>query len=260
MDFYLEASCGCNVGRLRKNNEDNFYFNGQILPQENKGIDIPMCQRVNQETVCYAVFDGMGGEADGQIASYLAANTFQKDCESIERGGLLSESFFSSVVNHMNNAVYLKAEQLNNHMGTTAAMIGFCEDSIYLCNIGDSRIYRFRQGRLTQISMDHTESIPPFLRNSANRKPRLSQCIGISPEELVLEPYIAQGSAKMDDIYVISSDGMTDMLSEQEILNILNNTENVVTCVEKLIDKSLMNGGKDNVTVIVIKVTKNKTR
>ena len=254
MEYYLEASCACHTGRVRKNNEDNFYFNGQILAQEHSSVSKPIYKRFDQEAVCFAVFDGMGGEADGQIASHLAAQTFRKDCEQMERGGMMSESLLNNAVTHMNDAVVLNAQQSNNHMGTTAAIVGFCVESVYVGNVGDSRIYRLRQKQFSQISMDHTEKIPPFMQKTRHQKPRLSQCIGISPKELLLEPYLAKGKVKAGDIFVISSDGMTDMLSEKEILDVLHSGRDAGVCVQELIEKSLQNGGRDNITVIVIRV------
>lgn len=253
MRFCLEAACGCNTGRLRKNNEDNYYFEQQILRQENNGLRIPLYKRFSRETVCFAVFDGMGGHEDGQVASYIAADIFKRDCEQIERGGMLSENFFSLAVNHMNDAVCIEAQRLKNNMGTTAVMIGFCDDLIYICNIGDSRAYRFRDNHLIQISMDHTEAIPPFMQGSRQRKPKLSQCIGISPEELLLEPYLAQGYVKKQDRFLICSDGLTDMLSDNEIEEILSSERDSGVCVQQLIDKALEHGGKDNVTAIIVR-------
>lgn len=254
MQFCLEAACGCNTGRIRKKNEDNYYFDSQILPLDNNGLTIPMYKRFEQDVVCFAVFDGMGGHADGHVASYLSANVFKHDCEKMEQGGMLSETFFTRAIVHMNESVCVEAQKLKNNMGSTAVIIGFCDDMLYICNVGDSRAYRYRKNRLLQITMDHVEDIPPFMRSSKRNKPRLSQCIGISPEELTIEPYVAQGMIKADDIFLLSSDGLTDMVTEEEIGKILSSGRDAGVCVQMLIDKALEHGGRDNVTVIVVRV------
>ena len=258
MQFELEAACLCDMGRIRKNNEDNFYFDRQILDEDNAGLNEPLCLHASEGAVCFAVFDGMGGHADGQTAAHLAARVFQRDCIPVERSKMLSETFFSTAVRHMNDTVCIEAERLNNNMGTTAVILGFCEESVYLCNVGDSRAYRFRQGQMTQISIDHTEVIPPFLRTARHKKPRLSQCIGISSEELLLEPYLAQGAIESGDVFLLCSDGLSDMVMPDEISRVLGSGQNADECVRALIELALSHGGKDNITVIVIRVLESR--
>ena len=75
----IAAACGCNTGKLRRNNEDNFFFEHRYLPQENDGLDgILSCETTLNHPVCFGIFDGMGGEALGEEASYLAAQTMDK--------------------------------------------------------------------------------------------------------------------------------------------------------------------------------------
>lgn len=253
MALILEAACGSNIGRVRTNNEDNCYFNGEILPEVNSGIPTPWYHRFVDETVCLGVFDGMGGMDDGQVASHLAAQSFATDCRRIQSGGMLSEAFFISAVSHMNNVVWTEAESRKNNMGTTAVMIGFCESAVYLCNVGDSPACRFRDGLLTKISMDHLEEIPPFLQGKAHKKAKLSQCVGISPEELQLEPYLAQGVLREGDVFLLCSDGLTDMVPTEEIRLLLAENNDLGVAVQRLIQRALDGGGKDNITVLLVK-------
>jgi protein phosphatase len=254
MPLCLDAACDCNIGKIRTNNEDNFYFNGETLEMENPGLVSPLHRHFDRNTVCFGVFDGMGGAEDGQIASFIAARSFQKDCQSIENIEMLSESFFCRTVEHMNDLVCLEAETKKSNMGCTAVMLGFCMDALYVCHVGDSRVYRHRDNRMVQITLDHVEALPPFMQKSRNRKPHLSQCIGISPDELKLDPYIMQGIAKPGDIYLLCSDGLTDMVDDSLIEEILSAGENAYVCVKRLVRTALENGGRDNTTVIVVKV------
>ena len=254
MQLSLDAACGCDIGKVRTNNEDNFYFNGETLEMENPGLVSPFHRRFNQNTIFFGIFDGMGGAEDGQVAAFLAARSFRRDCQGIKNTEMLSESFFFRAVEHMNDSVYLEAGQKKNNMGSTAVLLGFCADALYVCNVGDSRAYRLRDDRLVQITIDHVETIPPYLKGSRRRKARLSQCIGISPDELRLDPYIMQGIAKRGDIYLLCSDGLTDMVDDSLIAEILNSGEDACICVQRLVQTALDRGGRDNTTAIVVKV------
>ena len=78
MKYTLEAACGCHVGKVRRNNEDNFYFDGKCLEVENEGLKHPVClEEPLKNGVCLAVFDGMGGENFGEYASHVAARELQ---------------------------------------------------------------------------------------------------------------------------------------------------------------------------------------
>ena len=82
MLYRLETACWCDKGRVRSGNEDNLYFDGGILPQVNDGLPKPVTATVShtRSSAAFGVFDGMGGEAFGQVASYLAARTFKAAC------------------------------------------------------------------------------------------------------------------------------------------------------------------------------------
>ena len=253
MAFVLDAACGSNIGKLRTNNEDNCYFNDEILPENNTGIQVPWRCRSRAKTVCFGVFDGMGGHDDGQVASFLAAKSFACGCRRIEPEDALSEAFFSSSVSDMNDAVFAEAERRMNNMGTTAVMIGFCHDTVFLCNVGDSRAYRLRNGQLAQISMDHVVTFSVPARGGPYKKTMLSQCIGISPEELILEPHFMHDALRAGDQYLLCSDGLTDMVPTDCIQLILEESSDAGDAVQELIEWALDSGGRDNVTVLLIK-------
>lgn len=254
MQFVLEAACGSDIGRIRHKNEDNYFFENKIRDLEDNDFTEPNFKIFEKSVVCFGVFDGIGGVDDGHIASHMAASVFCQDFEQVELSGMLSESFFNSTVTHMNEKVCVEAVKRKNKMGTTFVAVGFCENRIYLCNIGDSRAYRLRKNQLVQISKDHVEEIPPFMKRNRHIKTRLSQCIGIPSEELLIEPYVMQGRIKHNDSYLLCSDGITDMLTNEEISSILTNNNDAGMCVRLLIDSAMAHGGKDNATAIVVKV------
>ena len=253
MSLRLEAACFNSTGKVRANNEDNFYFSDTTLEQENDGLLSPIYGMIEDDIVCFGVFDGMGGAEDGQVASHLAASSLKNDVFSANESAILSETFFLEAVEHMNTAVYMEAEKQKNNMGTTAVMFGFDKSSVYVSNVGDSRAYRWRDGHLVQISMDHVAPIPAY-EAKTRRKPYLSQCIGIPPDKLKLEPYFARGTLQMGDIYLLCSDGLTDMVSESSIADCLCESKRIDVHARQLVELALDNGGHDNVTVIIIRV------
>lgn len=185
----------------------------------------------------------MGGEECGEIASYIAA----KNAATLKLG----KNVIDDLVNYCHKANGDICDYASSHeilsMGTTAAMLAFTQKELVLCNIGDSKIFRFCEGILEQISMDHV-AVAAF-----GVKPPLSQNLGIPPTELIIDPYLSRGPYNDGDIYLICSDGLTDMVSVAEITEVLATTA-INEAVAMLLDKALTNGGKDNVTIILCKI------
>ena len=101
-----------------------------------------------------------------------------------------------------------------------------------------------------QISTDDLETLPSQLR----RKPGITQYLGISPDDMKLEPHIVKGNIRSGDIYMVCSDGITDMLSNVEIFSCLRNHISPKKSVQDLLQTAIHNGGRDNATAIVVRV------
>ena len=254
MIYKLEAACCSNIGKVRANNEDNFFFNGIVLPQENNGqVEPLLIDKILTAPECLAVFDGMGGGDCGEVASYTAANLLKQILSHgpIE-GDMSIQSFLTGVCGSLNNAVCTKQAELDTHrMGSTAAILSFSNGYITACNIGDSRIFGLRADRFIQISTDHTDEAFLKERGITGRRPGLTQYLGLNPETVRLDPYIAHDELQPGDRYIICSDGLTDMLENDEIASILKVSATAEDCVKMLVQTALDNGGRDNVTVIV---------
>lgn len=252
----LTAACGCNMGKIRKNNEDNFYFNQMTLPQENLGMNHILYVNYDLEETpgLFGVFDGMGGEADGQIASYYSAGILKEKSNFLMSSPEKIKKNYEDIIQQMNQAVYQEAERRFNRMGCTAAILMFADKKVYLCNVGDSPIFRLRENAMQQISQDHTDAEMLKKQGITNRKPHLTQCIGISPEEMQIQPYLYSENICAGDRYLICSDGLTDMVSKAEIEKTLIEMEDVEACVECLVQKALDGGGRDNITILLIQV------
>lgn len=258
MAFKIQAACGCNIGRRRTNNEDNFYFDNRLLPKDNQGLKTAvMVELPLEREQCYGVFDGMGGESYGEEASFLAA-AVAKNREKILADYIYPpKMYLTDLIKEMNKAVCDKSEQLSSgRMGSTAVMLYLNHDYAYVCNVGDSRAFRLRQDEFMQISEDHTDA--RFLAEQGiKRKPSLTQHLGIWPDEMELEPYVAKGQLQAGDQFLLCSDGLTDMVSNAEICGMMKEYDDVRVCVDALIDRALEHGGKDNVTVILVRVKEN---
>lgn len=197
----------------------------------------------------------MGGEEAGETASYIAALTVKERFGSFMKQMRFPQKFLENICLEMNDAVCLEAASLGcRRMGSTIVSLLFVPDGVYICNIGDSRAFRFRNNELVQLSKDHTDFELLSLNENSKRKPRLTQHLGIFPDELILEPFIDKTHFEKGDQYLLCSDGLTDMLTNVEISEIMQNHKNTRQCVKHLSDKAIENGGKDNITVIICKV------
>lgn len=196
MNYNILYSCVSHVGKIRRINQDNIICGGFYMQMNGEYNKFPLCGEVSSKTPSvFGVFDGMGGEEHGEIASYIAA----KNAASLNPGND-AVAALSRFCNKTNKDI---CDYTNDNgisaMGTTAAMLCFTSKGITLCNIGDSRIFRFCKGILEQISTDHVATA------AYGVKPPLSQNLGIPPTELIIEPYFAQGAYNDGDIYQTNS-------------------------------------------------------
>lgn len=190
----------------------------------------------------FAVFDGMGGEACGEIASFVAASHTQLFC----RDRAQYEEYLYELGELLNEKVREETEARSLVlMGTTAAMVQFSGEDIYVLNAGDSRIYRLSDHELRQLSVDH---IAPVYGGKA-----ITKFLGL-PGDYRLKPYIAAGKYTAGDVYLICSDGVTDMLSDAEIAEIIDRKQPVEDLCRTLIDAAMDKGGVDNATAVLLRV------
>lgn len=253
--YFLNSACLCHSGLVRLNNEDNLLFNHIILGEKHHNMESPLVYKAFLHNAkFFAVFDGMGGEAKGELASYAAAQCAKRITghPPTKRDAFLN--FLSEACHEINRAVFRQAEQLCvSRMGSTLAMLCLREKYAYICNLGDSRIFRFRDNVLEQLSEDHTDE-QELKKRGIKRKPRLIQHLGINPEEMIIEPYLSSFQIMRKDIYLLCSDGLTDMLTTTDIQDILMKCSTPAKCVKLLVQSALDAGGRDNITVIVCKI------
>ena len=237
------------IGKVRENNEDNLCFFSTVLDEEHTNSKLMVSTFKDQDqSFCVGVFDGLGGEAYGEKASYLAACTMR---ECIKKGMNEPVSFLKDICLSMNDSVFLTAQE-NDYgiMGTTAALLLHHQGKMYCCNVGDSRIFGWRPDGLEQVSIDHTTASILRELNLLDRKPQLTQYIGINEEYTWLTPAISAYSLNTFPRYLLCSDGLTDMLNEEEIHAFMAKGS-VEESTRNLLEKALERGGKDNITIIL---------
>lgn len=251
MPYQIEYAYTSHIGNVRGNNEDNFWCCGATMKADNQGTEGVIAGKAAQsQAPLLAVFDGMGGESCGEVAAFLAAEACGKHYQD-HRSGLKKqpEQFLDQVCQSMNQAVCgYSTENRIRTMGTTTVMLAMSEEAAYACNVGDSRLYQADDDGFRQISTDHVLKGGPF------GKAPLTQYVGIPEDHMGLEPYICRLDCRPGTRYLLCSDGMTDMLSDGEIADILTREIPVQEAVEILLERALKKGGRDNVTIILCEI------
>ena len=248
----LEMNGQTDKGITRSHNEDS------IGTELNQGLMV--------------LADGMGGYKAGEVASAICVATIMSDLDgkltamntditSITNASTHSV-FLKEAISKANTAIFNAAESQASYkgMGTTLVAALFYNNRIILAHVGDSRAYRYREGKLEQLTHDHTllqELVDRGFytideaRKSLNKN-LVTRAMGIEP---TVEIDVQEDLALENDIYFLCSDGLTDMIEDSEIHLTLNEFgDNLQVTGEKLIAKANESGGKDNISVVLTKV------
>ncbi len=219
--------------------------------------------------------DGMGGYNAGEVASSIATTILKESLEKqladfpwnlrSNRSKYLQQLVIGSVEN-ANLAIYeaSRSEPQYSGMGTTLVVAVFHHDKITIAHVGDSRAYRLRQGVLELITRDHSllqEQIdiglidPEWARFSPHRN-LVTRAVGVNDE---VDVEIHDHSTAVGDLYLLCSDGLSDMLATEEIREILNAVDfSLEAKCEALVQRANDNGGRDNTSVILVNVQSNR--
>ena len=244
MGYFIDYAVLCDKGKTRFRNQDNFWCAGKFLECGKDRLTAPVSGSSPMSSrPAFAVFDGLGGEKYGDIAAFLAVTAFDAYI-SANKGGISFSSAYLYAKMNDDICRYMKDKNIKS-MGATAAAALFCEKTVYISNIGDSRIFRLSANKLTQITHDHITTV------SHDKKPALAQYLGIPPAEFIIEPYVTECGYKRGDRFLLCTDGLTDMLATDEIRKILLENTEVSECAAALMNQALNNGGADNITVIL---------
>ena len=248
MPFTIVAYGLSDTGLIRQNNED-FWTS---LPGHR----------------LYVLADGMGGHQAGEVAAREASQFFLSRFEKFFENEVVKhlsrkEIAFEigKMIKETNNFIFElgQTHELLRGMGTTFCCLFFHEDSVIFAHVGDSRIYRLRHGKIKQLTHDHsllTELIDLGRVTEEDAKEFLykniiTRAIGTEP---YVEPSVESELIRAQDQFLLCSDGLSDLLTSDEIENILNQQLTVEEKVRALIAEAKQKGGYDNVTVVLTEV------
>jgi protein phosphatase len=206
----------------------------------------------------------MGGHVGGQVASQLAVATIAETLRNQAPLGNGDEDILQTAIQRANGAVFTKAKADPNlhNMGTTVVGIRVDNDLVHLCHVGDSRIYRLRQGTLEQVTRDHS------LINLYEDNPELAARFGPPNSNVIVRAVGLRDSVEVDhrviamepqDLYLLCCDGLTDMVDDWMLREMLADGAqgSLEECVDALVRSALSNGGVDNTTAIVLRIHEN---
>lgn len=243
----LLASGISHIGQKRKSNQDSIYYNSQAK--------------------LFVVADGMGGHNGGDIASALAVKCVPEYLVANHDSATNAQDLIKGAIKYANNTIHDKAirEPLLKGMGTTVVALYFSEGDLHIGNVGDSRAYLINHKKLYQLSRDHSlvqEKIHLgiYTREQAANDPHknvLIRSVGFDPD---IEIDLFQYKVVRGDLFILCSDGLHGLVSEKDLLDVVNTIIPDPTAASQLdLDKLVStlvalanyNGGSDNVSVIV---------
>jgi len=205
----------------------------------------------------FAVADGMGGARAGEVASAIAAKAFEGETDSDEP----AETQLTRIVREANRRIYEIAvsDESRRGMGTTLTAAKIHDGEISLGHVGDSRAYRLRDGELEQLTHDHSlvaelERSGQITPEAAEHHPQrsiITRALGPEPD-VEVDTYTVSG--RPDDVFLICSDGLTSMISDDEVGSILRTSGSLEDTAEALVRAANQSGGKDNITVILFRL------
>jgi serine/threonine protein phosphatase PrpC len=237
------------IGHARENNEDKFDF---YEPDEE-----PLLAARGS---VYLVCDGMGGHNAGQIASELAAKQFLHAYYHL--GGTAQEAARHAILQAHHYIAEMASKIPSRYgMGTTLTALILKQDEGILAHVGDSRCYRLREGVFEQLSRDHTlvahlveqGILTPEQARYHPQRNVIRQAVGVADPSEPLEPDIETFALQVGDLYLLCSDGLTDMVDDAEIEAILRD-EPPTRAAWRLVDRALANGGRDNITIVLVRI------
>ncbi len=261
MKRLVRASVGNSIGHIRGNNEDNYFLNGSFMALEEMDQGCNETAASSDSRQLYAVCDGMGGVEAGELASFTAARGLTKLHSAFkERGARNVHKTISDAVRNINND--LCALCGGKGAASTLVLLAINKMRASVAWLGDSRAYLYREGELMLLTQDHTQAqrliklgVMEADSDEVQKKSNvLTWYIGMKLDGLELTPDWSKTiKLKRGDAFLLCSDGLTDMLTSGEIASALRGRL-PEDAVKELVDLALKNGGKDNITAMVIDI------
>ena len=246
MNLYVTAAS--RVGCVRKNNEDMVLVGSSFIRNDNINSKIEL---TSEKRIIFAVADGMGGHNSGEVASSDALHNLRFFFNDIPTGLTAGEFNEMMVVwlESINKIVDSKGsvDERFRGMGTTLVGLAYYCGHFYSLNCGDSRLYRLRNGSLKQLTTDHSLN---NMLGSSKHSSIITNCIGGGNNHSYMDIVKMTDDVQYSDVYLLCSDGLSDMLDDQQIEVLLKSGGDA----DALCQAAIEAGGFDNVSACVIEV------
>lgn len=253
----LEIAAATDPGQVRTNNEDSIATNGEL------GLVV--------------LADGMGGHQAGEVASGLAVDLIMRHMSHVfenpgsvkpEKGTSLESQSIGDAIRLANSAVHETSQTRPEcaGMGSTVVAAAFHDNKISIGHVGDSRLYRLRNNKLEQLTVDHSVVQELLSRGlisaeearTAYNKNLVTKALGVDAN---VEPDVNEFEVEDNDIYLLCSDGLNDVLDDGTIKSLLEtDNDNLEPVVAKMINETNSQGGPDNISIILIRTNSAFTR
>ena len=253
------------VGRVRKNNEDNFVVSN--LTTGEVSLTPALCNhQVGPRGTLFLVADGMGGEASGAVASQICATTVPKRLyDNLKSLGNVSETNFvlllREAIEYANQIIFQKAqsEPAYRGMGTTTTAAALFGAHLFGAQVGDSRAYVLRNQQIVQLTRDQTYlnylaeigAEVPEDPEKDSRRSILTQAVGSSE---TVDVKVSYTKVRQGDSLLLCSDGLYNMVKSPDMAGVLEKNDPLPEKCKSLIERANANGGTDNVTVILVRL------
>ncbi|HIL96066.1 MAG: Stp1/IreP family PP2C-type Ser/Thr phosphatase [bacterium] len=254
----LEIVCQTDVGKIKDHNED--------------------CLSSDTDLGLAVLADGLGGSNAGEIASSVSVGLLMDELQSFQRDSSPSATEWATdesaepvpvqvvqrAIENANDAVFKMSQKdpLRQGMGTTILVSLFYDNKVAVGHIGDSRLYRFRHGELLQITRDHS-----FVQvlvdkglytreeaRSSSKKNVVTRALGVALE---VDVEVHEHRVKVGDLYIMCSDGLTDLVDDDDLETIITEPDASLTeTAGHMVNLANANGGKDNISVVLVKIHK----
>ncbi len=258
-DWIVDATIICDKGLIRNNNEDSFYFDGYYASVDAMNLSVRRRKKRKAAGSLWTVCDGMGGQSNGEIASHTAVSSMQELQNSLHNHDF--DTTIQEWVKQLSCTIEKETEG-----GTTLALLFCSEQNLQTAHVGDSRIYRLHEGRLIRLTRDHTKvemmlSAGMITEEEAKVHPQrhaLSRYLGMDSEYICNASIGEKLPYCVGDRYFLCSDGVTDMLSDDQLEMLLQRTTDCETCASNIRDAVFAAGAVDNTTLIVLDILSDK--
>ncbi len=241
----IKAYAKSDIGKVREINQDSYYISDSI-----------------DEVQIYMLADGMGGYNGGEIASNLAIqsakNYIENNFNDIEKEKDSIIQLLASSIEYANMVVYEKSKENKEleGMGTTLEICLIYNNKVYIGHVGDSRVYRIRKQFMRKLTQDHSYvqklvKDGKITQEQAIHHPQKNMLMKALGCNAFVEPDVMVKGFLKEDILVICSDGLSNLLSQDEIFASAKN--NIELAPKELVEKANLKGGYDNITVVIIK-------